>query len=53
MAKKIKNFRMTEEGIAILAALAAKKGVSEASVVEMLVRDEASRINVTVPKPDK
>jgi hypothetical protein len=39
----------TEEGIAVLQALADQRGISAAGVVRQLVREEARRVGLTAP----
>jgi hypothetical protein len=39
MSKKLKNFRLTDTAIQYLAELAEKKGVSEAVIIELLIRE--------------
>jgi hypothetical protein len=42
----------TEEGMALLQALAHRRGISAAAVVRQLVREEAQRIDLKLaPKP--
>ncbi len=43
---KITNFRLTEECRRLLGLLAEDKGISQAGVVELLVREEAKRTDV-------
>jgi predicted DNA-binding protein len=43
---KITNFRLTDECRRLLALLSEDKGVSQAAVVELLVREEAKRTDV-------
>ncbi len=44
--KSQKNFRLTVECQDLLALLAMGKGINESAVIEMLVRDEAIRLNL-------
>jgi hypothetical protein len=41
--KKLVAWRLTEECIALIQGMADRRGVSQAAIVEMLVRDEAER----------
>lgn len=41
--KKLVAWRLTEECIALLQNMADKRGVSQAAIIEMLVRQEAER----------
>ncbi len=41
---KLTNFRLTEECRRLLAMLADRRGISQAAVVESLVREEADRV---------
>lgn len=41
---RLTNFRLTEECRRLLAMLSAKRGISQAAVVESLVREEAERV---------
>jgi hypothetical protein len=43
----------TEEGVAMLQALAHQRGISGAAVVRQLVREEVRRVGITVPPPSK
>ena len=43
---RITNFRLTEECRRLLALLSEDKGISQAAVIELLVRDEARRTDV-------
>jgi hypothetical protein len=53
MAKEIANFRLTPEARALLRKLAALRGISMASQLELLIRDEAERRGVTVGARDR
>lgn len=41
---RLTNFRLTEECRRLLAMIAEKRGISQAAVIESLVREEAERV---------
>ena len=43
MTKHATSVRLTDEGKRLLAALARKFGISQASVLELLIRDKAKK----------
>ncbi len=46
MAKKSNTFRLTDECSELLKKLSDKQGVSQAAIIEILVRDEAKKQKV-------
>ncbi|WP_257657674.1 ribbon-helix-helix protein, CopG family [Parapedobacter lycopersici] len=46
MAKKSNTFRLTDECNDLLKKLSEKQGVSQAAIIEILVRDEAKKQKV-------
>lgn len=43
MTKKAVNYRLTEHAIQLLKEMADKKGVSQAAILEMLIREAAAK----------
>jgi hypothetical protein len=44
--RKMISFRLTEEARKALAFIARYRGISQAAVLEQLIRDEAQRVNI-------
>lgn len=47
------SFRLSEEAIGLLKALSDTKGVSQAAILELALRDTAKREKVTFQPPKK
>ena len=44
--RRMVSFRLTEEARRLLSLVARFRGISQAAVLEILIRDEAQRLNV-------